>query len=137
MQPSGASLKIPTGWAQEYGAVSLSPAQLRRVRTRRGERYREYAKVANTALSFSDCSLAAGEHAWDGPSISLQMRGYVTRSNVDDVEREISTKGLAAARGLPKKMPTTPPSKRVNRGRGADHSYTTTLRMATMEEKRA
>ena len=103
MQPSGASLKIPTGWAQEYGAVNLSPAQLRRVRTGRGEWYREYAKVANAALSFSDCSLAAGEHAWDGPSISLQMRGYVTRSNVDDVEREISTKGLAAARGLPKK----------------------------------
>jgi hypothetical protein len=102
MQPSGASFTIPQGWTQEYGAVNITHKQLGKVRTGKGEWYREYAKVTNAALPFSDCSVSAGERAWDASGISLQVRGYVVRSTLEEVEQEISTKGLSAAKGLPK-----------------------------------
>jgi hypothetical protein len=102
MRPSGTSFQIPQDWTRKYNAVNITRTQLEKVRGGKGEWYREYARVANGALPFSDCSVTAGEDAWDSSGIGLQMRGYVVRSTLDDIEQKIAIKGLSAAKGLPR-----------------------------------
>jgi len=99
--PSAASLQIPLEWTKEYGAVNVTPGQLDKVRTGKGEWYKEYAAIMNAALPFSDCSAQAGTHAWDSGGFGgLQMRAYVLSSNLSDIDAKIIAKGLAAAKSV-------------------------------------
>src|SRR5258708_36698595 len=60
MEPSGASFQIPPDWE----SVRIEQAELREVRSGKGEWKTEYTVVANAALPFSDCSVQAGRWDW-------------------------------------------------------------------------
>ena len=96
MQPSGASFRVPQGWT-----LYLTGREIAKVKKGNQEWYSEYARIVNAALSFDDCSVQAGSGDWDAPSPTLQMRGYVINSPIDEVDDKISERGLAAAKGLP------------------------------------
>ena len=53
MQPSGASFQLPEG---RWGGWYFERSELDKVKRRKGEWYMEYARIANAALRFEDCS---------------------------------------------------------------------------------
>jgi hypothetical protein len=105
MQPFGSSFQIPPDWTLDDDGVVLTRTELKKVKKGREEWFTEYAKIANAALPFVDCSVQAGSQRWDSAGIDgLQMRGYVVDSIGADVQKEISTKGFAASKKLPSKV---------------------------------
>jgi hypothetical protein len=98
LQPSEASFEIPSDWDGWY----FEQAELTKVKRGRGEWYAEYAKVANAALPFTDCSAQAGRYLWNSPTFAgVTVRAYVTNRNAPKVEVEIATKAFSAAKALP------------------------------------
>jgi hypothetical protein len=53
MQPSGASFELPEG---RWGGWYFERSELDKVKRGQGEWYTEYARIANAALRFEDCS---------------------------------------------------------------------------------
>jgi hypothetical protein len=98
MEPSGASFQIPPDWV----SVRVERANLREVRSGKGEWKTEYTVVANAALPFSDCSVQAGKWDWEASTFAgVTVRGYVTNRSAADIEKKIETKALSAAKALP------------------------------------
>lgn len=98
MEPSGASFQIPPDWE----SVRIEQANLREVRSGKGEWKTEYTVVANAALPFSDCSVQAGRWDWRVSTFAgVTVRGYVTNRSAADIEKKIATKALYAAKALP------------------------------------
>jgi hypothetical protein len=97
MRPSGVSLQIPEDWDGLY----VERTELEKVKRGRGEWYREYAKVANAALPFTDCSVQAGRYLWSSPGVGITMRGYVLGSSGSAIDAKVASKALAAAQALP------------------------------------
>ena len=52
-QPSGASFELPEG---RWGGWYFERSELDKVKRGKGEWYTEYARIANAALRFEDCS---------------------------------------------------------------------------------
>jgi hypothetical protein len=53
MQPSGASFELPEG---RWGGWYFERSELDKVKRGKGEWYTEYARIANAARRFEDCS---------------------------------------------------------------------------------
>jgi hypothetical protein len=98
MEPSGASFQIPPDWE----SVRIERAELREVRSGKGEWETEYTVITNAALPFSDCSVQAGRWDWRVSTFAgVTVRGYVTNRSAADIEKRIATKALSAANALP------------------------------------
>ena len=99
LQPSGASFEIPRDWDGWY----FERAELEKVEKGQAEWYTEYARVANAALPFTDCSAQAGRYLWNGASFAgVTVRGYVKNRSSACVEMKIATRALTAAKALPR-----------------------------------
>jgi hypothetical protein len=98
MEPSGATFQIPPDWE----SVRIERAELREVRSGKGEWKTEYAVITNAALPFSDCSVQAGRWDWRVSTFAgVTVRAYVTNRSAADIEKKIATKALSAAKALP------------------------------------
>ena len=118
MEPSGASFQIPLAWTKEYGAVSTTQTQLQKVRSGKGEWYKEYSRIVSGALPFRNCSVQAGTGPWDGASFGgVQMRAYVFTAGAPESDAKIAVRALAAARSLPKKTVRNAQVERSEAGR--------------------
>ncbi|MFZ0139308.1 MAG: hypothetical protein WAK89_19740 [Candidatus Sulfotelmatobacter sp.] len=101
MQPSGTTFEVPEGrWDGWY----LDRAELDKAKGGKGEWYTEYARVANAALPFENCSVQTGTYLWNAPTFfGVTVRGYSLDSAAGEVEARIRSKALSAARHLPHK----------------------------------
>jgi hypothetical protein len=107
LNPGGASFRISEYWLdwdpKSYKNLHLTRADLESVKDGAGEWDTEYGKVVNAALPFNDCSAHLGEEGWGAQGASfgdLQMRAYISDLSEEELERRISTKGLAAAKAI-------------------------------------
>jgi hypothetical protein len=100
MQPSGTAFEIPEGrWDGWY----RSRAELDKAKRGKGEWYAEYARVANAALPFQNCSIQTGTYLWNAPTFfGVTVRGYSLDSVAGETEARIASKALTAARHLPR-----------------------------------
>lgn len=100
MHPSGAAFELPDGrWDGSY----LDRAELDKVRRGKGEWYTEYAKVANAALRFENCSVQVGTYLWVPAGFDgITVRGYSFDLPAAEIENHIASKALSAARHLPR-----------------------------------
>lgn len=100
MQPSGAAFELPEGPWNDW---HLDRASLDKAKRGKGEWYPEYAKVANAALPFDNCSVQAGTTIWNGASFAgVTVRGYSLDTSVGETESRIASKALTVARHLPR-----------------------------------
>jgi hypothetical protein len=101
MQPSGAAFELPEGrWDGWY----LDRAELDKAKRGKGEWYAEYARVANAALRFDNCSVQAGTYLWNAPTFfGVTVRGYSLDSAAAETENRIASKALSAAQHFPRK----------------------------------
>jgi hypothetical protein len=100
MQPSGAAFELPEGPWNDW---HLDRASLDKAKRGRGEWYPEYAKVANAALPFENCSVQVGTTIWNGASFAgVTVRGYSFDAGVGETESRIASKALTVARHLPR-----------------------------------
>jgi hypothetical protein len=107
MHPMGA-FRIPEDWLawdrQFHDNLHLSRGELEKVKDGAGEWDTEYGQVVNAALPFEDCAAHVGGEGWglQGDSFGdLQMRGYLSDRSKQQLEKQISEGGFAAARALP------------------------------------
>ena len=100
MQPSGAVFELPDGPWDDW---HLDRADLDRAKRGKGEWYEEYARVANAALPFENCSVQAGTTYWNGASFfGVTVRGYSLDLSVGKTENRIALRVLSAAKRLPR-----------------------------------
>jgi hypothetical protein len=101
MQPSGAAFELPEGrWDGWY----LERSELDKAKSGKGEWYTEYAKVANAALRFDDCSVQAGTYLWNAPTFfGVTVRGYSLDYAAAETENRIASKALSVAEHFPRK----------------------------------
>jgi hypothetical protein len=101
MQPSGVSFELPKSPWNDW---HLDRADLDKAKRGKGEWYAEYARVANAALPFENCSVQAGTTFWNGASFAgVTVRGYSLDSSVGEAENRIASRALSAAKHLPRK----------------------------------
>ena len=100
MQPSGATFELPEGPLNDW---HLDRSDLDKAKQGKGEWYTEYARVANAALPFENCSVQAGTTYWNGPSFfGVTVRGYSLDSAAGEAETRIASSALPAAQHLPR-----------------------------------